>query len=656
MTVAALTPLAAPEQGEALSSPEKRRLGMRLLMAMFSGGLLLVALCLRWGWPEQAEVATLVATVASALVAGPVLVEAWHSIRRPSLHGITDQLVAVAVIAAWAEGDLEAAALVPLAMVIGHVLEERSLLGTRDAIAALARLTRARARKIAGASVADVDAEALAPGDRIEIRPGDRVPADGNVLEGTSSIDTAPITGESVPVEVGPGDQVHAGTVNHQGRLTVEVTRTGSKTTLGQVMELMHRAEESKPPITRLLERFAGPYLVLVLLIAGIELFATGDATAMLAVIVSSCPCALVLAAPATAIAAIAVAARHGILIKGSAFLEELADVDAIVFDKTGTLTLGELRVVAVRPADGASSERAQRLAASLGAHSSHPVSRALARTVAPESRLAVSELTEASGMGVSALVDGRRLLMGRAAFLARSGVDAPPLPEHDGPVVGLAADGAFLAWMLLADEPRPEAAAALASLRAIGLDRQILLTGDRAPVARAIAGRLGITEIEAEVVPERKLARVLSEIASGRRPLVVGDGINDALALKAGAVGVAMGAQGTDVALASSDVVLTTSDLRRLATCVRLSRLCRRTISINVAIGLAWTLLVLAGAALKLYPYLVAIILHNVGTLAVMANAGRLLRFDEMHPEPARAVATSGHPPSAAAAAAGAG
>jgi Cd2+/Zn2+-exporting ATPase len=193
-----------------------------------------------------------------------------------------------------------------------------------------------------------------------------------------------------------------------------------------------------------------------------------------------------------------------------------------------------------------------------------------------------------------------------------------------------VAKDGVFLGWLLLADEPRAEARAALDDLRALGLDRQVLLTGDRRAVAEAVAGRLGITVVEAEVVPEQKLARVRSEIGGGRRPMVVGDGINDALALKAGAVGVAMGAKGTDVALASADIVLTGSDLRRLGTSIRLSRLCRKTIAVNVGIGLGWTVLIVIGGVAGKYGPASAAILHNIGTLIVMANAGRLLRFDE--------------------------
>jgi Zn2+/Cd2+-exporting ATPase len=627
------------QSGDLLSSTEKRALGTRLLLALVSAGLLVLSLIIHLAVPAQTELAQLVAGVAAVLVAVPVLMEAWSSLRRPSLHGVTDQLVAVALIAAWVVGDLETAALVPLAMVIGHVLEERSLLGSREAIAALGRLSATHARRIDEAgSVNEVPVESLAAGMRVEVRPGDRCPADGIVRDGTSSIDTAPITGESVPVEVAVGDTVFAGTINQHGRLLVEVTRTGSDTALGKVVSLLHEAEQAKPPVTRLLERYAQPYLVAVLLFACGTWFLTGSVAAMMSVLVASCPCALVLAAPATAIAALAVAGRHGILVKGTAFLEELAEVDSLILDKTGTVTLGRLSLVARTPAEGVDEADLARIAASLGAASSHPVSRAVSAAIPPAERLAITDAREIGGKGLSGtLPDGRAAVMGRASFLRESGVVVPITPAHDGPLVGLAVAGKFHGWLLLADEPRPEAAAALADLRSLGLTRQVMVTGDRRAVAESVATRLGIDVVEAEVLPQQKLDRVLAEIKAGRHPLVVGDGVNDALALKAGAVGVAIGGLtadgrggGTDVAMASSDLVLMSSDLRRLGTCIRLSRLCRHSINLNVLIGLGWTFVIIAGAAIGWYGPVAAVLLHNLGTLAVMINAGRLLRFDE--------------------------
>ena len=616
-----------------LSSAEQRSAARQLTLAMLALGLLALGLIWRWWSPEQTGVSQLLLGFASLLVAVPVMRSAWYSLRYPSLHGITDQLIALAMLGAWATGDLLTAALLPIIMIFGHVLEERSVIGSQEAIHALGKLTRSHARKVqADGSIVEVDNSTLKAGDRVEVRAGDRVPADGRVLSGQASLDTASITGESVPMEAGVGMTVFGGAINLDGLLRIEVTRTGNESTLGKVIALMQSAERSKPPITRLLERYAGSYMVLVLLLAAVTWFITNDAQAMLAVLVAACPCALVLSAPATAIAGVAVAARHGILIRSSAFLEELADLTSLVVDKTGTLTFGTLRLQSI---DSPLEDRSHvlKLAASLGSASSHPVSRALAGLVTQEHFLLLTDIHERQGLGVVAMTEQGEAALGRPELFAQLGIPVSVVPEHDGPIAGLALNGEFLAWLLLADSVKPEARFALNELRELGLGRQLLLTGDRQSVANALARDVGIRDVEAQALPEDKLNRVLKEIDSGFRPMVVGDGINDSLALKAGVVGVAMGAGGADIALASADIVLIGSDLRRLGTCVRLSRQCRQTLQVNVIIGLGWTLAIVAFAAfgwLGAAGAMIAALLHNLSTLLVLGNAGRLLRFQE--------------------------
>ncbi|WP_460155305.1 cation-translocating P-type ATPase [Pseudomonas sp. S2_H10] len=616
-----------------LSSAEQRRAARQLTLAMLALGLLALGLIWRWLAPEQTGVSQLLLGFASLLVAVPVMRSAWYSLRYPSLHGITDQLIALAMLGAWATGDLLTAALLPIIMIFGHVLEERSVIGSQEAIHALGKLTRSHARKVqTDGSIIEVDNGTLKAGDLVEVRAGDRVPADGRVLSGQASLDTASITGESVPMETGVGMSVFGGAINLDGLLRIEVTRTGHESTLGKVIALMQNAERSKPPITRLLERYAGSYMVLVLLLAAVTWFITNNAQAMLAVLVAACPCALVLSAPATAIAGVAVAARHGILIRSSAFLEELADLTSLVVDKTGTLTFGTLRLQSI---DSPLEDRSHvlTLAASLGSASSHPVSRALAGLVDQEHFLPLRDIHERQGLGVVAMTEQGEAALGRPELFTQLGISTTAVPDHDGPIAGLALNGEFLAWLLLADSVKPEAQFALAELRDLGLGRQLLLTGDRHSVAQTLARDVGISDVEAQALPEDKLNRVLKEIDSGFRPMVVGDGINDSLALKAGVVGVAMGAGGADIALASADIVLIGSDLRRLGTCVRLSRQCRQTLQVNVIIGLGWTLAIVAFAAfgwLGAAGAMIAALLHNLSTLLVLGNAGRLLRFQE--------------------------
>lgn len=485
-----------------LTGPEQRRAARQLTLAMLALGLLGLGLVWRWLMPAQIGVSQLLLGFASILVAVPVMRSAWYSLRYPSLHGITDQLIALAMLGAWATGDLLTAALLPIIMIFGHVLEERSVIGSQEAIHALGKLTRSQARLFqADGSLLEVDNATLKSGDQVEVRAGDRVPADGLVLAGQASLDTASITGESVPLEVGTGMPVFGGAINLDGLLRVQVTRTGEESTLGKVIALMQSAERAKPPITRLLERYAGSYMVLVLMIAAVTWFITNDAQAMLAVLVAACPCALVLSAPATAIAGIAVAARHGILIRSSAFLEELADLSSLVVDKTGTLTYGTLRLQAIET-DVLHEQPLLQLAASLGAASSHPVSRALAGLVSHEQMLPLNDVRERQGLGIVASTGQGEAALGRPELFSQLNITTSAVPDHDGPIAGLSLNGNFLGWMLLADSVKPEARQALSELRELGLGRQVLLTGDRQSVAEHLAHTVGINEVQAQALP----------------------------------------------------------------------------------------------------------------------------------------------------------
>jgi heavy metal translocating P-type ATPase len=617
-----------------LDLAERLILGLRLTLALAALCLVIVASAIYYLLPANRGIAELVAGVAAALVAIPVFVEAWESLKEPSLDGMTERLVALALIAAWASGDLMTAAILPIIMTIGHVLEERSMLGSGEAIRALTKLTEVdvrRRRPDGGVEMAR--GTELQVGDLIELRAGERVPADGIIRQGSSNLDLASLTGESVPVEVHEGNEAPAGAINVDGLLLLEIVRTGEESTVGRIIALMREAEDSKPPVTRLLDQYAGQYLTVVLLVAAGTWLISGSVPAMLAVLVGSCPCALALAAPMTAVAAIAVAARHGILIKGSGFLEHMADVSSVIFDKTGTLTTGNLHLASVEPAPDVDPAELKRLGASLGAASNHPLSRAAASAVPKEERFVVEGARELGGFGVTGNYLGETVAMGRPDLFTRLGIAIPAPPSHVGPIAGISRNGKFLGWMLFFDELRASASPAVNDLRELGIEHIVLLTGDRTAVAKEVGGEIGVDEVWAEMLPDQKLDRVMAEIKAGHRPMVVGDGINDSLALRAGAVGVAMGSQGADVALASADLALMTNDLRRLGTCIRLSRRCRKTIYVNVAIGLGFTfgLVALAGAGvLGAEAPIIAALLHNLSTFLGIGNAGRLLRFDE--------------------------
>ncbi|WP_244283979.1 heavy metal translocating P-type ATPase [Paraburkholderia caballeronis] len=626
--------------GVTLAPAERRAISRRIVLALAAAGLLLLSLVWRVVTSQGPALADLLAGLASVLVAGPVFAGAWHSLKSPDLHGVTDRLIALAMLAAWATGDMVTAALLPVVMTFGHALEERSVLGSQEAIRALSRLAATHARRIkADGTAEDVPAESLAPGDLLEVAAGARIPADGVVKSGRSAVDNSPITGESLPLEVVAADTVYGGAMNLDGALRVEVTQVGGQSTLGKIVELLAHAERAKPPITEALERYMGGYLALVLLCAALVWFVSANASAMLAVIVAACPCALVLAAPATAIAGIAVGARHGLLLRNAAFLDRVADLDSLIVDKTGTLTHGELHVVDVALQPGADAAQVFALAAQLSRGSSHPVSRALQRYANAHGHHAAGEdaVRELPGLGVVAQTADGLAVLGRDALLREHAQDLPAPPAlHDGPLAGLVLDGRLLAWFAFADTLRPDAIDALAELRKLGLARQTLLTGDREPVALEVAAQVGIERVIAGALPHDKLEFVKQELAAGRRPLVVGDGLNDVLAIKAGATSIAIGGRGVDIAVASADVVLLGDDLRRIPVCVRLGRRCRRTATVNAIFGIAWTAAVIAVAALGVLGAVWIAVLHNIGTFIVLANAGRLLRVAEPGVTPA--------------------
>jgi heavy metal translocating P-type ATPase len=614
-----------------LTGTERHRWRLRIVAVLLAAGILMFSFALSALAPSRTVEVALLQAIAALLVAGPAFAAAIRSLNQPDLHGVVDQLVALAILACLVSANFVTATLLPVIMLVGQMLEDRSLLGTREAVEALSALTATTARQVLGDEVRVVPVESLAAGDVIEVRPGDRVAADGVVLSGTASIDTASLTGESLPVEVVRGDTVLGSSLSLNGLLHVQVSRVGSQSALGRVVALMQDAERSKPPITRLLERYAGRYLVLVLLIALMLWFTTQNTGAVLALLVAACPSAMVLAAPSTALAAVSVAARHGVLVKSSVVFERLAEADALVVDKTGTVTTGRLRVVRLQPAQGADVTRLEAVATALGGASSHPVGRAIAHLTAEPAML--DDVQEEAGFGMRARSAFGDVLMGRESLLARHGVLVQEPPRHDGPVAAVAEAGQLLGWVCLADEVRDRVAETLTALHGLGLSRQALLTGDRQAEADRVAALVGLDEVVAGALPPDKLAFVQSVVADGGKPLVVGDGINDALALRAGLVGMAMGGQGSDIALASADIVLTGDDFSRVATALRLARRTRRTLRVNLGLSAAWTLALIIVAITGGWSAngaLAAAVLQNVGAFVVIANSGRLMKFTE--------------------------
>ena len=547
--------------------------------------------------------------------------------------------MALAIIAAFATQNYVTAGIVAFFMLLSELIETRTALGARTSIESLIKLTPKKANLIEkNGSEREVKVSTLQPGDCVRTRPGDNIPADGEVIKGLSSVNEATITGESLPVDKVPGMQVFAGTTNLTGVLDITVTKAGKDTTLGKVQSLIMEAEQTKIPIMRIIDHYVKWYTPTILMVAGIVLFFTSDINRAITILVISCPCALILATPTAMVAAISASARLGILIKNVADLEIAGRITAIVVDKTGTLTTGQLYVTKLTPAEGVEPAELLSFAAAAEQMSKHPAARAL-QEVAKEANLSLSapdDFKETPGKGVTALVNSARIMVGRDTFLKEknvniSNVSDPTLHEEQGfSTLYVAKDSKCIGWIGLQDKTRPEAKQAVSELLDIGIKRVTMLTGDREEVANRVAAELACTDFKAHCLPQDKLSIVEDMKKDGHTVAVVGDGINDAPALAAGDLGIAMGAAGSDVAINSASIALMSNDLKRLPFLVRLSRKTRTVINGNLFFGIVFIILGVVAAALAWLPAVYAAVLHFAGSLIVVFNSARLVRYGE--------------------------
>jgi Cd2+/Zn2+-exporting ATPase len=576
------------------------------------------------------------AMIGSIILGYPIVVTAIKDLRRGVLT--TNELVALAVLASFGSGHYQEAGVVAFFMLLGQIIETRTAEGARDSIESLIKLTPTKARRIVGANEEEVPTSKLKVGDVIRIRPGDNIAADGVIVNGQGSINQANITGESIPADKKSGDEVFAGTQNLNGVLEVKVTRAGEDTTLGKVRELILAAEKTKLPIMRIIDQYMGFYTPLVLVIGALCWAFTQDLSRVIAVFIVACPCAFVLATPTAMVAALSAAARLGILIKNVADIELAAKINAFVFDKTGTLTTGRLAVSRLAPLGETQPAELLRTAASAERYSNHPTAKALAQ-LATEVGVPLAEpkdFSETAGRGVKASVDGATIHVGRAQWLKDNGVTedfvkSVDLNETEGfSLIFIARNGKCIGWIGLQDQTRAEARESLAELKQIGVRRIAMVSGDREPVAIRVAKEIGCEEVVGDCLPQNKVEFVRNTKAKGYRVAVVGDGVNDAPALAAGDLGIAMGAAGSEVAINSATIALMNNDLRRLPFLIKLSRQTRSIINQNFLLGILFVIGGLVLAAMKFINPIIAALLHVVGSLIVVFNSARLVRSGE--------------------------
>lgn len=569
------------------------------------------------------------------------------------LHGKfdTDVLMLAAAIGAAILGEWAEGAFLLFLFSLGHVGEHYALNRARRAVNALGELMPAEAHLKHGEEFILVPVERLRPGDVILVRPGDRIPADGEIVRGVSDIDQSAITGESVPITRKPGQEVYAGTINLEASLDIKVTRRSRDNTLSRVMQMVADAQSQQSPTQQFTQRFTAWFvptvLILVVLVAALPplvgwmAFKDSFYRAMLLLVAAS-PCALALGTPAAVLAGIAQAARNGVLIKGGVHLENLGALKVMAFDKTGTLTEGQFSVTDIIPINGYRPHELLALAAAIEQHSNHPLAKAVVKTAKSEGlqQLPLAEGFEnLAGLGARSRLDGQQVLIGSRRLFDQT--DSPALPEEakhliaeleaDGKsILGVSQGEKFLGILALSDTPRPGVHRTLERLKEQGIERLVMLTGDHKQVAEQIAVQIGVTDVQAGLLPDQKLEAIQDLQHEYGKVAMTGDGVNDAPALARATVGIAMGGAGTAVALETADVALMADDLSRLPFAVGLSRASRAIIRQNLAIALGVIMLLVLSSVVGLIQLSAAVFLHEGSTILVVLNALRLLRYKE--------------------------
>jgi Cd2+/Zn2+-exporting ATPase/Cu+-exporting ATPase len=581
-----------------------------------------IAVALRF-WEPVPRV-SLIGMAALAIGGWPICREAFENVleRRMTM----ELSMTIAIIAAAAISQFVTALVITLFVLVAEVLERMTLTRGRRAIRDVLDFLPREVAVRRGGAVRAVASDEVGAGELILVAPGGRIPVDGAVVDGNSFVDESRITGEALPVEKVAGSAVYAGSINQSGALEIRTERVGRDTSFGKIIEAVERAHGSRAPVQRLADRLAGYIVYFALCAAALTLLLTHDVVATIAVVIVAGACGIAAGTPLAILGGIGRAARMGAVVKGGLHLETLGRVDTVVLDKTGTLTFGKPAVERIIPAHGAAEDDVLDAAATAELRSEHPLGKAIVACAYARGRTVAEpeQFSYTPGRGIAARSGSARIVVGNRAWLDENGIVCATDGTAAGAEVLVARDERFLGAILVADRVRPEAKGAIARLKRMGI-RTVLLTGDSERMGQAVARALGVEEMAAELLPEQKLDRVRALVASGRRVAMVGDGINDAPALLAASVGVAMGS-GTDVARESADVVLLGNDLARFAEMLALARRTRFIIWENFCGTIAVDLVGIALAATGFIGPLVAAFVHVASEMTFILNSARLL------------------------------
>ncbi|ATW27470.1 heavy metal translocating P-type ATPase [Candidatus Formimonas warabiya] len=573
--------------------------------------------------PSFPLLASVLALCAVAVLGGPIIWGAVTGLMQKQMN--VDELVSLAIIASVAAGEYLSAAIVAFIMVLGSLLEKFTSQRARSAIQSLIRLSPAEASVLQDGVETVLPLGEIKAGDLVVIRSGERVPVDGVVMKGTASINQASLTGESLPVEKSVDDPVFAGSISYTGMLVVRVEKVGEDTTLGKLIRLVHEAEQLRAPVLRVADKYARYFTPFIVGLSILVYLISGDMYRSITVLIVGCPCAFILAAPTAVTAALGNAAKNGILIKNGASLEELGRIDATVFDKTGTLTKGEPVVEEIIPLNGKPEKYILSMAASAEKYSEHPLAGAVFQAAERSQSIIydAENFRQIPGQGIEAMVENKKIFVGTAP----TGADHPLSEMTAKTYLTVKEDDQPIGYLGISDEIRSEAKLLVPALNRLGINKVVLLSGDRRTVAEHIAQITGIKELDAELLPEQKLDAIRKLQEQKYKVIMVGDGINDAPSLTTADIGIAMGAMGTDVAIESADIALMADDLTKIPYVIKLGQATLKTINYNIMFALVFNLLAILASSMGYLSPVLGAVTHNVGSVFVAANSAKLIR-----------------------------
>lgn len=608
-----------------ISAQDKKRFG-RDILSLYGALICLVAgLIYTRLFPGQDVVAGAIYVIGVLVIGLPVMRTAVRGILTNDTAAAMEILVSIAMVICVLDNRFVIAILIPVILTFVHFLEEKSILGGRDAIEGLKKMQGTTALLVRDGMETQVDARSLTVGDVICVRPGDALPIDGTVIEGATTIDQKSLTGEPLPQEVSVGGRVFAGTTNIDGVIRVRVDKLFADTSFQKIVQLLGEAEHITTPETRIVDRFMSYYIPLALIVATLVWLFSQDITKAVAVLVVSCPCGHMLISSAPMIAALSAATGRGLLIKNAAFIEKLANVDTVVFDKTGTITKGTLEASNYFLVEAESFEDLVESACIVTDGSAHPISRSISALGDGRRREEGFVVSEQIGKGMTGVRGEEKILVGSRRWLLSLGYEIPDAYENEGAASWVVRNARVLGCILFKDVPREGAVQMVEDMKALGVSRTVLLTGDNERSARRILDAVGLDEMYCQLLPEQKLAKV-SEFMNEATVAVVGDGINDALALSRADVGIAMGAMGSDTAIQSADIALMNNALSNITFAISLARRTEAIIFQNILLSFFISFVMVFLAAAGVVTALSGAFLHNIGAFIVLFNSGRLL------------------------------